>query len=385
MALVPCENESGGTAKSSDQLALFEGPLQSELGKMLAPTIQQMEKVARDVYQFGIDLYEDTCRWISRESKDDDEAEECSITIASREIALYSGFSSVCSFFPSASSSLILSSVNIGPFSWITFLGSGSAAVYLLYIAYWAWDLNSEHNGRRHAYRAAAAAATIASAGQVAFLVLNSTAVVRLHVLPFVTVSSFFAPMMNPFVVLHLFAFSTELPFMIYVLGRVSGRDWEDMRTTHIMAGLFGVCSIFSASTKVLWLRWFFLIGSAFCGKEISKHLKALPAEVEHIVPARTPKIWSENVSSCVIYAWGAAFGQILVQSLGPGYLGVLSQATQMDLFALGDVLLYHVVPKKILKDNSHVCQAEMYLIQRGQPAIAPAAGGAPAAIRRPG
>ena len=24
MALVPCENESGGTAKSSDQLALFE-------------------------------------------------------------------------------------------------------------------------------------------------------------------------------------------------------------------------------------------------------------------------------------------------------------------------------------------------------------------------
>ena len=27
---------------------IWQGPLQSELGKMLAPTIQQMEKVARD-------------------------------------------------------------------------------------------------------------------------------------------------------------------------------------------------------------------------------------------------------------------------------------------------------------------------------------------------
>lgn len=50
---------------------------------------------------------------------------------------------------------------------------------------------------------------------------------------------------------------------------------------------------------KVLLLVW---IVSVFHQEISSPSLmcdwQALPAEVEHIVPARTPKIWSENVSS---------------------------------------------------------------------------------------
>lgn len=50
---------------------------------------------------------------------------------------------------------------------------------------------------------------------------------------------------------------------------------------------------------KVLLLVWIFSVFH----QEISSFSlmcdwQALPAEVEHIVPARTPKIWSENVSS---------------------------------------------------------------------------------------
>eukprot|EP00438_Fugacium_kawagutii_P016568 Skav227396 [mRNA] locus=scaffold3215:255395:257705:- [translate_table: standard] len=47
-----------------NELAVVEGALSASdvLGKMLAPTLQQMEKSMREAYQFGVEWWEDTYR-----------------------------------------------------------------------------------------------------------------------------------------------------------------------------------------------------------------------------------------------------------------------------------------------------------------------------------
>lgn len=363
MALVPWPESKA--EKSTEQLAVFEGAL-PDLGKLLEPTIQQLEKAVRDAYQFGVELCEGTYRWITGEQdEDEDELPTTSVQLASREIAYFSGFSSVCTLLPSSTSSVVMASVNIGPFGFWTFALSGAAAAFLMVQSVRMWNLNGEENGRRNVYRGAATAFGIAAVGQVAFLALNHTAVVGMHVLPYVSVSSFFAPMMNPFLVLHLFAFSTELPFVFYVQGRMAGLDSTEMSYCHLNAGLFGVLSILSASTKNVWLRLALLAASGFCTYRLGQELQRLPDKVKDITVSRMTKMWEKNLTTSINWAGNVAMIHVGVQALGAGYLGWMPQAYQIMSLTMAEGLMLHVCFRKILYDHNHVARAEMRLIEK--------------------
>lgn len=362
MALVPWPESK---AENTEQLAVFEGAL-PDLGKLLEPTIQQLEKAVKDAYQFGVELCEGTYRWITGEQEEDeDELPTTSVQLASREIAYFSGFSSVCTLLPSSTSSVVMASVNIGPFGFWTFALSGMAACFFVVQSVRTWNMNSEENGRRNVYRGAATAFGIAAAGQVAFLALNHTAVVGMHVLPFVTVSSFFAPMMNPFLVLHLFAFSTELPFVFYVQGRMAGVDANEMNYCHLNAGLFGVLSILSASTKNVWLRLALLAASGLCTYKLGQELQRLPDKVKEITVSRMAKMWEKNLNTSISWAGNVAIFHVGVQALGAGYLGLMPQAYQIAFLTMAEGLMLHVCFRKILYDHNHVARAEMRLIEK--------------------